>query len=278
MFRQAIYGIGHLITRTALLKPLRNRTLTHSAYAQLYGGAKHILERPEHRFFQKNLFPGMTIFDVGAHTGHYSALFSTLVGAQGRVYSFEPDTWSFSALRNHLQHRSNVQQMPLALGSVIQKTSFYPNAQSRANSSLLRRTHSEEPITVDMTTIDSFCSQQGIKQIDALKIDTEGAETAVLHGAETLLKEHPPLWIMVELFPEILQKAGTSTSELCAILLQSNYLLNSLSSDGSCLPIADIDAFMLGCSSGYANIVAFHRHSQIKGVRSASRPPNASFL
>jgi len=44
-------------------------------------------------------------------------------------------------------------------------------------------------IEVPIDSIDSFCAQKKIDQIDLLKIDTEGHEMCVLKGAEKLLSE-----------------------------------------------------------------------------------------
>src|SRR5205085_5896429 len=41
--------------------------------------------------FTASLRPGMTVVDGGAHVGLYSAIASSLVGAEGHVLAFEPD-------------------------------------------------------------------------------------------------------------------------------------------------------------------------------------------
>lgn len=260
MLKQAIFAIGHLVTRIALLKPLRHCRLMQETYSLLYGCAKYLLEQPEYRFFRSHLCEGMTILDIGAHTGYYSRLFSSLVGAQGRVYSFEPDPWSFEVLRGHTYKRNNIKQVSSAVGDAVRRSYFYPNARSRADSSLFPRPFSGEPIVVGMTTIDSFCSEQNVPRIDAMKIDVEGAETTVLRGAKELLRKHSPSWIALELYPEVLLREGSSVDDLCTLLRHFGYELHSLSSRGEPVPIGDIHAFVSDCSLGYTNIVAIRKH------------------
>src|SRR5712691_7492679 len=43
------------------------------------------------RFAQEHIRKGQTVFDIGAHVGEYSLLFSDLVGGEGKVVAFEPD-------------------------------------------------------------------------------------------------------------------------------------------------------------------------------------------
>src|SRR5262249_15432267 len=42
-------------------------------------------------------------------------------------------------------------------------------------------------IQVRCSTLDKFCSERGVKQIDVLKIDTEGFDFEVLKGASSML-------------------------------------------------------------------------------------------
>ncbi|PIR49787.1 hypothetical protein COU79_02960 [Candidatus Peregrinibacteria bacterium CG10_big_fil_rev_8_21_14_0_10_54_7] len=260
MLKQATYAIGHLVTRIALLKPFRHCRVMQQTYALLYGCVKYFFEQREHHFFCSHICEGMTILDVGAHTGYYSCLFSSLVGTHGRVYSFEPDPWSFEVLRNHTRHRENIQQIPSAVGDTVQQSRFFPNTRNRANSSLFPGPFSEDQIEVEMTTIDSFCNKQHLSRIDALKIDVEGAETTVLRGAKNLLTSHPPAWIAIELNPQEMLKGGHNAADLCTFLHNFGYGLHSLSSLGKPVPIGDLPAFIRECTQEYANMIAIRKH------------------
>ena len=54
-------------------------------------------------------------------------------------------------------------------------------------------------ISVQTQTLDNFCSNINIDNIDVLKIDTEGNELNVLKGAEKLLSEGKIKLIYVEI-------------------------------------------------------------------------------
>jgi hypothetical protein len=80
-------------------------------------------------------------------------------------------------------------------------------------------------LNVKCQTLDSYCSEHGIQQIDFIKIDVEGAEKFVLEGAKDMLQSHR---IKAGIFEvgETLSDAGTSTEEVCALLENYGYVIN----------------------------------------------------
>ena len=52
--------------------------------------------------------------------------------------------------------------------------------------------------TIETTTLDNFCHEEGISSIDFLQIDTQGAELRILQGSENLLKNLLFLKVEVE--------------------------------------------------------------------------------
>ncbi len=51
---------------------------------------------------------------------------------------------------------------------------------------------------VSTITLDSFCQEQKIKQIDFIHMDVQGAELLVLKGAENLISSIKIIWLEVE--------------------------------------------------------------------------------
>lgn len=51
----------------------------------------------------KIVVPGKTVFDLGAHAGSYTLLFSELVGPTGRVVAFEPVPRNVQFVKLHLK-------------------------------------------------------------------------------------------------------------------------------------------------------------------------------
>ena len=151
---------------------------------------------------QKNLVKGITepvIFDVGAHHGQTSIMYSKLF-KNCLIYSFEPYAESFKHLSTNLKRYDNIKPINIALGNKIGKSKFYINPSSGTNS--LLPTDAKAPQTwsdgllestgqteVDVVTIDSFIEQYEIRRIDILKLDTQGTEYQIIEGADKAFLE-----------------------------------------------------------------------------------------
>ena len=73
--------------------------------------------RLEAAVVDRHVTRGMTVVDVGAHTGYYALLFAKRVGRAGRVIAFEPEAVGLDYLRRNvaLNEHENVTIVPLAL-------------------------------------------------------------------------------------------------------------------------------------------------------------------
>ena len=69
------------------------------------------------RFYQGHLKPGMTFIDVGANIGFFTILASRLVGPEGRVIAFEPNSENCRLILLSLERNgiNNVELYPLGL-------------------------------------------------------------------------------------------------------------------------------------------------------------------
>ena len=89
--------------------------------------------------------------------------------------------------------------------------SLLPNAQFAVRFGTKAR-----QIQVRCTTLDRFCSERGVKQIDVLKIDTEGFEFEVLKGASSMLAQQAIKFIYFE-FNDISPRRDASGGALVPI-------------------------------------------------------------
>lgn len=153
------------------------------------------------RLFLNYLRPGMVVLDCGAHIGEYTALFASLVGPDGEVHAFEPDPRVFGILLENI-HRNglkNVRAWQKALGEMERVTEF--RLATDPTGSALAQLASDadgETAQVVVTTLDAYVEEFGLKRVDAIKVDVEGAEELLWAGSGRLLSEVCPGFIVIE--------------------------------------------------------------------------------
>ena len=170
-----------------------------------------------------NIYGGSieVFFDVGANVGQTSSA-ALRSFPTATIFAFEPDVTTFGALSTHVRD-PRVKSFNLALsdrsgvapffdyGSFATSNSLVENAQYAA-----RAGHSVTVRSVQCETLDEFCRRHAVERIDVLKIDTEGHEAAVLHGATSMLSAHRVRFVYVE-FNTLMPKPGTTGGALLPI-------------------------------------------------------------
>lgn len=88
---------------------------------------------------------------------------------------------------------------------------------------------------MEVVSLDDFCGARGLRRVDAVKIDVQGWEVAVLRGLRETMRWAPPRWMLIELDPRLLAAAGAHAGELWDLLDAYGYDAYSL--DGEVLPV-----------------------------------------
>ena len=173
---------------------------------------------------------GMVFLDIGAHVGQYTVIASGTVGPTGQVHSFEPAPHTFELLSGNVQLNKleNVRLNSLALSSSEGAgTLFLSDAMHDGFNSLRPPYQCGSGRTCEVTclTLDGYLEANGVRRVDLIKMDVEGAECEVLNGAAALLQgENPPL-ILLEFNPGALGAFGRSCDELSRLLASAGYEL-----------------------------------------------------
>ncbi|MFA6281670.1 MAG: FkbM family methyltransferase [Candidatus Omnitrophota bacterium] len=143
---------------------------------------------------------GWTCFDIGGSFGRYALPMSLAVGSNGKVFCFEPGSYSFKVLSiiKLFHHLKNVAIYKLAVSDKKGTISLYlpikQNGKIGTALAFISDTNHNNAISeeVDMTSIDDFCMENKIEQVDFIKCDTEGSETRVIKGAENVIRKSRP--------------------------------------------------------------------------------------
>lgn len=127
-----------------------------------------------------------TVFDVGANIGQSTLTYSEWFPL-ARIFSFEPVLTTFAQLERNVKKLKHVNVYQYGLGNKAEKSQIHIHCDHSQNS--IKYAGGSLTEKIKLTTLDKFCTQNKIDDVDFLKIDTEGFEMEVLQGSSQLLKQ-----------------------------------------------------------------------------------------
>ena len=142
------------------------------------------------------------IFDVGANVGEWS-MSAAHCWPLARIHAFEPSASTFATLEAATSGM-RVTCVRTALSDQSGRVELHEVPGMPGLSSLHARDLSTHGMVMTATeevsasTLDEYCDAQHITAIDVLKLDVEGHELAVLHGARRLLSDRCIKFIQFE--------------------------------------------------------------------------------
>jgi len=200
------------------------------------------------------------VFDVGANQGSV-----TLVAAKrvpnGRVFSFEPVPQVFAQLKANVEVNGfrNVSLFNCALsdapGTANMYTSLDVAIHSAVNEGLASFFSSDYRTSllgvVEVKTMDEVVKSNAVERVDLVKIDVEGAELQVLHGAASMLqRDHPG--ILMEINPSALAAARVFPHEVLGYVRSLGYTVNEI------LPSGEYRRALAGLDVQLPNVFCCH--------------------
>lgn len=138
-----------------------------------------------------------TVFDVGANIGQSAETYRKFF-QHATVHSFEPADETYRELLQSCHHDARIKPWKLAVSDEIGTKEFFVNddqttssllapSENVHNASLKQKLRSTGRVSVECITLDAFCQEHSIANIDLLKLDIQGAELQALCGAANLL-------------------------------------------------------------------------------------------
>jgi len=245
----ALWGVNHLLGLQHLKLP--PDFPLHQRLAILQRGIEPDVRHLCSRFVSK----GMTVIDVGANAGLITRHFCRLVGEKGSVFAFEPDPVVFRFLEFNTHPFANKELMQCAVSDNHEPKQLHLNSCSSLGNSFFNKTKSVESVSVACIRLDDFLKSRGEPIVDAVKIDTEGAELSVLRGMQQTIARLPALKIIIEYCPQNLNGAGVAPRAVLDELRSHQFCLQIIQNDGglkkfggSDVPPDDFN------SNGYVNL------------------------
>jgi len=166
-------------------------------------------------------FPINCVFDVGANVGQTSLM---VLGyfPNAEMYAFEPHPDTFERLAAGLKGR-RAQAFNIALSDKSGKAELFTyddedliNSLTPTATYAVRFGKTAKSISIQVSTVDEFCSSHSIGTIDVLKVDTEGCDLDVLKGAVEKFKSRKIKFVYTE-FNDVFERAGMTGGALAPI-------------------------------------------------------------
>jgi FkbM family methyltransferase len=151
-----------------------------------------------------------TIFDVGANDGHITGRYRQIF-PKATIYSFEPFSEPFRLLSRRSEKWGRVVPVNAAVTAKKGTRDLFLNKHHVTNSLLptvpdvekhvdIAVIENIDKVRVPVTTIDDFCAEHNINDIQILKMDIQGSELEALKGAKKKLSQQRVSLIYTEIW------------------------------------------------------------------------------
>jgi FkbM family methyltransferase len=150
---------------------------------------------------------GDVVVDVGAHIGRYTIISSKRVGPYGKVIAIEAHPGNFEMLNRNikLNKLTNAIALKYAIHSKLTNIKLYmyrEESSSTGHNSImfnhLSTKYKEKFVEVNANTLDHVLQLNGIREVNWIKIDVEGAEFELLKGATNILSKSKDISLLIE--------------------------------------------------------------------------------
>jgi len=199
-------------------------------YRPIYFTYKYWSDRDKIRLIKTHVKPGMKVLDIGANIGFYTSFLSKLVGKGGTVYAFEPDEDNFKYLERLTKNLANVKLANVACGEKSGVTYLYKSQEMNIDHQVYDSGESREKITVKIVSLDDYLQNEK-DGIGFVKMDVQGYEYHVFRGMKKVIARSKEMFIISELSPYCLKKAGASAEAYLSEVKLAGFDVKVLSKD-----------------------------------------------
>lgn len=167
---------------------------------------------------------GEVVVDVGTYYGRYTLIASQYVGNSGLVIGIEADLDNYCVTKKNIETNgiNNVRLIRSAAANCEGTIKLYKTERLGTPSIVWDKRAKYE--TVPCQTVDKLLADSGVRKVDWLKIDVEGAELMVLEGSRKILAENEKLRLVIEIH--------TSSDSVLKFLKKMDYKISFLEKQG----------------------------------------------
>jgi FkbM family methyltransferase len=173
----------------------------------------HIWEETITRAWLQVIEPGDTVLDLGANFGYFGALAAQYGGTDARIVFFEANPNLIPYIEktlsvNWLKQQSVVENLAVSdevgtatlniLKDYIGSSSLHSPREIEAYMQDKMQVETEETVSVPTVTIDAYCRDRQIREVDLIKMDIEGYEEKAYAGMREVISASPNVTLFVE--------------------------------------------------------------------------------
>jgi FkbM family methyltransferase len=165
------------------------------------------------------------VVEIGAHMGISTLETARAVGEAGRVIAVEPDPRNFEILQRNVRvlGYGNVVTVNVALSGARGVATLYLSGRSLGHS-LVFKSGSDHSISVKVSTLDDLLEELGVRKVNLIRIDVEGAELEVLRGSIDVLTGSTGLRLIIDTHSdELCRRAKAFLDRYCSRVQVVNY-------------------------------------------------------
>jgi FkbM family methyltransferase len=187
---------------------------------------------PEVVALTKLINPGSICIDVGGAYGRYAFPLSGMVGSTGKIFSFEPGSYSYKVF-SCVKFFFNLRNVTLIKKAVSNRSGSIelclpPKKSGKLGVSLAHIHEGKKADSfceeVQMVTLDDFAKTAQLARLDLIKCDTEGSELLVFQGAKNTIERFKPI-VLTEIDIDNLVRYQQKPSDVINFFRQWNYKL-----------------------------------------------------
>lgn len=195
---------------------------------------------PELTFLDRFLRPGETFVDAGANCGVYTMFAASIAGEQGLVLAFEPGREIYAALERSVSksgHRQ-IRLFQAGLSNVSGTARLYSHPHGASSFSLGNEGGAGSSCAIEVKKLDDVLEAEGVKTVDCVKMDVEGAEELILQGATKLFARCKPR-VIFEINPGALAALNLKADGAWRFLEARGYRFYTIDEEGVIAELKD---------------------------------------
>lgn len=158
--------------------------------------------------------PSDTVFDIGANFGYYGALAAQKTDKKkSKIIHFEANPTLIPYIKktlglNWLHEQSVVENLAISnkkgkvtlniLKDYIGSSSLHSVEHTKSYMENKMDLESQAKTEVQATSLDDYCNEKNIKNVDLIKLDIEGFEETAYSGMRKTIKKSPSITLFIE--------------------------------------------------------------------------------